>query len=275
MNEENISFVPEWNSFVNNENYNLIEKCLKLAQILEYPELDNTKEMEKIKELGISFRNRITESKNPTYLISLLNEFLFDIEGFQGDLDDYYNPKNNFLNYVLREKSGIPITICILYTEIAKYADLELKIVGFPSHVIVKYEEEMILDPFNGGRLLELEDLQEILYQNYGDSVEFKAGYLNQVSDEKILIRMLRNLKNSYTDSFAYKMAIICNKMILEMNPNSADEIRDLGVLEEKLENYADAIKFLNKYLEMEPNAEDVDFVLGLIREIREKTNQL
>ena len=98
MNEENISFVPEWNSFVNNENYNLIEKCLKLAQILEYPELDNTKEMEKIKELGISFRNRITESKNPTYLISLLNEFLFDIEGFQGDLDDYYIPKNNFLN---------------------------------------------------------------------------------------------------------------------------------------------------------------------------------
>ena len=72
-----------------------------------------------------------------------------------------------------------------MYTEIAKYADLNLKIVGFPSHVIVKYEEEMILDPFNRGRLLELEDLQEILYQNYGDSVEFQADYLNQISDEK------------------------------------------------------------------------------------------
>ena len=80
-------------------------------------------------------------------------------------------------------------------------------IVGFPSHVIVKYGEEMILDPFNRGRLLELEDLQEILYQNYGDSVEFEAEYLNQISDEKIMIRMLRNLKNSYTDSFAYEMA--------------------------------------------------------------------
>jgi len=274
MNEREISLVSEWVSFVNTENYNLIEKCLKLAQILEYPELDTTKEVEKIKELGITFRSRITESKNPTYVISLLNEFLFDVEKFQGDLDDYYNPKNNFLNYILNEKSGIPITLCILYTEIAKYADLDLKIVGFPSHVIVKYGEEMVLDPFNRGRLLELEDLQDILYQNYGDNVEFEAEYLNQISDEKIIIRMLRNLKNSYTDSFAYDMASMCNDMILGIMPESSDEIRDKGILEEKLHNYNNAIKFLNKYLEMEPNAEDVDFVLEMIREIRDRINQ-
>ena len=132
----------------------------------------------------------------------------------------------------------------------------------------------MILDPFNRGRLLELEDLQEILYQNYGDSVEFQADYLNQISDEKILIRMLRNLKNSYTDSFAYEMASMCNRMILEILPESADEIRDMGILEEKLKNYDNAVNFLNKYLEMEPNAEDVDFVLELIRGIREKISQ-
>jgi regulator of sirC expression with transglutaminase-like and TPR domain len=132
----------------------------------------------------------------------------------------------------------------------------------------------MILDPFNKGRLLELEDLQEILYQNYGNSVEFEAEYLNQISDEKIIIRMLRNLKNSYTDSFAYEMASMCNKMILGIIPDSPDEIRDMGILEQKLHNYDNAIKFLNKYLEMQPNAEDVDFVLELIREIRDKINQ-
>jgi regulator of sirC expression with transglutaminase-like and TPR domain len=274
MNEREISLVSEWNSFVNSENYNLIEKSLKLAQILEYPELCISKEIDKIKKLGIDFRNRITESKNPTYVISLLNEFLFDVIEFQGDLEDYYNPKNNFLNYVLEKRTGIPITLCILYTEIARYADLDLKIVGFPSHVIVKYEEDIILDPFNRGRLLELEDLQEILYQNYGDSVEFEADYLNQISDEKIIVRMLRNLKNSYTDSFAYDMASMCNRMLLGILPESPDEIRDMGILEEKSKNYENAIKFLNKYLEMEPNAEDVDFVLELIREIRDKINQ-
>ena len=178
------------------------------------------------------------------------------------------------INYVLDKRSGIPITLCILYTEIAKYADLDLKIVGFPSHVIVKYEEEMILDPFNRGRLLELEDLQEILYQNYGDSVEFVSEYLNQISDEKIIIRMLRNLKNSYIDSFAYDMAITSNQMILQILPDSPDEIRDKGILEDKIGNYDSAIKFLNKYLEMEPNSEDVDVILELIREIRNKTNR-
>tara|TARA_B100000029_G_scaffold77323_1_gene68993 strand:+ start:346 stop:1170 length:825 start_codon:yes stop_codon:yes gene_type:complete len=274
MNERQISLISEWNSFVKNNNYNLIEKCFKLSQILEYPELEISNEIEKIKEIGITFRNRITESKNPTYVISLLNEFLFDNEKFQGDLDDYYNPKNNFLNYVLDKRSGIPITLCILYTEIAKYADLDLKIVGFPSHVIVKYKEEMILDPFNRGRLLELEDLQEILYQNYGDSVEFVSEYLNQISDQKIIIRMLRNLKNSYIDSFAYDMAITSNQMILQILPDSPDEIRDEGILEDKIGNYDGAIKSLNKYLEMEPNSDDADFILELIREIRNKTNQ-
>ena len=109
MNES--PFVSEWNSFVNNNDYNLIEKSLKLAQILEYPELDISKNIEKIKEIGITLRNRISESKNPTYVISLLNEFLFDTEGFHGDLDDYYNPKNNFLNHVLEKKSGIYYSI--------------------------------------------------------------------------------------------------------------------------------------------------------------------
>ena len=274
MNERESALVLEWNSFVKSDNYNLIEKCLKLAQILEYPELDVTKEIDRIKEIGMKFRNRITESKNPTYVISLLNEFLFDNEEFRGDLDDYYNPKNNFLNYVLEEKSGIPITLCILYTEIAKYANLDLVIVGFPSHVIVKYREEMILDPFNRGRLLELEDLQEILYQNYGESVEFEAEYLNQISDEKIIIRMLRNLKNSYMDSFAYNIALTCNQMILEICSDSPDEIRDGGILEEKIGNYKRAEVLLNKYLEMEPNAEDVDFILKLIKEIRNEINQ-
>ncbi len=274
MNERESVLVLEWKSFVKSNNYNLIEKCLKLAQILEYPELDITKEIDRIKEIGMRFRNRITELKNPTYVISLLNEFLFDNEEFRGDLDDYYNPKNNFLNYVLEEKSGIPITLCILYTEIAKYANLDLAIVGFPSHVVVKYGEEMILDPFNRGRLLELEDLQEILYQNYGESVEFEAEYLNQISDEKILIRMLRNLKNSYIDSFAYDIALTCNQMILEICSDSPDEIRDGGILEEKIGNYKRAEVLLNKYLEIEPNAEDVDSVLKLIKKIRNEINQ-
>ena len=85
---------------------------------------------------------------------------------------------------------------------------------------------------------------------------------------------MVRILKNSYIDSFAYDMAITSNKMILQIVPDSPDEIRDEGILEDKIGNHDNAIKSLNKYLEMEPNVEDADFILELIREIRNKTNR-
>ena len=263
--------VDEWESFVNNVNHNLIEKCLKLSQILEYPKLDIELSIQKLNNMGTSLRDLVVKKKNPTYQISMLNEYLFDTCQFQGDVEDYYNPKNNFMNYVIDKKIGLPITLSIIYSEIAKYIDLDVRIVGFPSHVVVKYGEEMIMDPFHGGKLLSIDDLQEILYSSYGEAIKFLPEFLNEISTEQILIRMLRNLKKSYTESFSYKMAIRCNKMILAIMPDSSEEIRDLGIIEKQMSHYEKAEELLNKYLELEPNAEDVDFILELIRTVREK----
>jgi regulator of sirC expression with transglutaminase-like and TPR domain len=157
-------YVSEWISFSKNPKHNLIEKSLKLAQILEYPDLNISKYIEKINEIGNSLKLKINNIKNPTYLMSMLNEHFFEKYGFTGDDEDYYDPRNNFLNTVIDKKSGIPITLSILYSEVARYVGLELRIVGFPGHVVVKYEEEMILDPFYRGRLLTIKDLEEILY---------------------------------------------------------------------------------------------------------------
>ena len=267
-------FVSEWVSFVKNPNHNLIEKCLKLAQILEYPELDISKYIQKIRELGNSLKLKIGAGKNPTYLISMLNEYLFEERGFLGNEEDYYDPGNSFLNVVLDKKTGIPITISIIYSEIAKYIGLDLRIVGFPGHVIVKYKDEIILDPFYHGILLTIEDLEENLNRNFGEDVEFIPEYLNEATAEQLLTRLLRNLKNAYTQSYAYDKAIRCADMILEIQPESPEEIRDKGILEERLLHYDKALPLLNKYLELEPEAEDVDFILELIKSVREKSNQ-
>ncbi|MDH3794438.1 MAG: transglutaminase-like domain-containing protein, partial [Nitrosopumilus sp.] len=183
----------------------------------------------------------------------------------------YYNPKNNFLNEVIDKKIGLPITISILYVEIAKFIGLDLRIVGFPSHVLVKYNEEMILDPFYDGRLLDIDDLQEILDANFGGQLEFKPEFLDEVKSEQILVRLTRNLKNSYLQSFAYEKALRCINMVLAMNPESPEDIRDKGILEERLLNFEIALRYLNKYLEINPNADDVDFILELIRSIKTK----
>jgi regulator of sirC expression with transglutaminase-like and TPR domain len=266
-------FVSEWISFSKNPNYNLIEKCLKLAQIIEYPELNVSKYIEKINEMGNSLKIKIGEVKNPTYLISVLNEYLFDELGFHGAEEDYYDPVNSFLNVVLDKKTGVPITLSILYSEVAKHIGLDLRIVGFPGHVIVKYKKEMILDPFYRGRLLTIEDLEKILNRNFGEDVEFVPEYLNEATTEQLLTRLLRNLKNAYTQSYAYDNAMKCTDMILGMQPESPEEIRDKGILEERLLRYDKALPLLNKYLELEPEADDADFILELIKSVREKSN--
>ena len=273
MNAEFDPVLSEWSTYVRNPKLNLIEKCLKLAQILEYHNLDIENEVQKINDIGISLKNSIVESKNHTYRISLLNEFLFQTRGFNGNMEDYYNPKNNFLNYVIDEKTGTPITLAILYSELGKHIELDLRIIGFPSHVIVEGGEELMLDPFNKGKQLSADDLREILLRNYGDDVELVPEYLNEITVEQILIRILRNLKSSYTESYSYEKSIRCNLMILAISPDSPDEIRDIGILEEKLMNYKKSIKYLERYLELDPNAQDVDLILELIRNIREKTN--
>lgn len=266
--------ISEWVTFAQSHNFNLVEKCLKMSQLLEYPNLDIDEYIKKITDAGLELKESITDSKDQTYLISKLNQYFFDNMGFSGDLDDYYNPKNNFLNDVFDKKSGIPITLSILYAEIGKFIGLELKIIGFPSHILVKSDEEHILDPFNDGRLVDIDDLQLILDRNFGGSVEFDPNFLNEIESEKILLRMVRNLKNSYLQSYAYDKALKCIDMILALEPESAEELRDKGVLEERMMNHKAALEYLNQYLEINPNAEDVDFVLDLIRSVRDKINQ-
>ena len=266
-------FIAEWVSFSKNLNYNLVEKCLKMAQILEYPELNISKYVEKINEMGNSLKIKIGQVKNSTYHISMLNEYLFDELGFDGSEEDYYDPGNSFLNVVLDKKTGIPITLSIIYAEVAKSIGLNLQIIGFPGHVIVKYKEEIILDPFYSGRLLTIEDLEEILTRNFGEVDVLVPEYLNEATTDQLLTRLLRNLKNAYTQSYAYNNAMKCTDMILGMQPESPEEIRDKGILEERLLRYDKAIPLLNKYLELQPEADDADFILELIKSVREKSN--
>ncbi len=172
---------------------------------------------------------------------------------------------------LLKKKSGLPITISILYVEVAKFVGLDLKIVGFPSHILVKYNEEMILDPFYDGTLLDVDDLQEILDTNFDGQLKFQPEFLDEIESEQILLRITRNLKNSYVQSYVYDKALRCTNMVLAIEPESPEDIRDKGILEERLQNSEAALKYLNRYLEINPNAEDIDFILEMIRSIKTK----
>ncbi|MGI0009819.1 MAG: SirB1 family protein [Nitrosopumilaceae archaeon] len=274
MSQDFDPFVAELVPYVSDPSYSLVEKCLKLAQTFGYPNLSITEYVDKLNSMGETLRGLVSDVKNPTYLISMLNEYMFNTLGFSGNRDDYYNPDNNFLNVVIDKKSGIPITLSIIYVELARHIGLDLRPVGFPSHFLVKHTEEMIIDPFEGGRILTIDDLHEILNRSYGGEVEFLPQFLDEIEPEMILIRITRNLKNSYTESFNYEMAMHCINFILSIEPDAAEEVRDKGILEARLLHYDPALKSLNKYLELSPEADDVDDILDLIRSIKERTSQ-
>ncbi len=267
-------FAAEWISYAKSPQYTLIEKCLKLSQTLEFPNLDITEYIQKLRTFEQGLREHISDVKNPIYLVSMLNEYMFDVLEFEGNSDDYYNPRNNFLNVVIDKRTGIPITLSIIYIELAKAIGLELRPVGFPGHFLVKYSEELVLDPFNGGSLLDIEDLQDILDATYGEGVEFEPEYLNDIEPEKILIRILRNLKGSYTESFSYDKAMHCINMILGLDDNSPEDIRDMGIIQTRLLQNDLALVSLNKYIELAPEADDVDEILEMIKNIKEKSSQ-
>ena len=132
----------------------------------------------------------------------------------------------------------------------------------------------MILDPFHDGRLVDIDDLQEILDNNFDGQIEFEPEFLDEINSEKILVRLARNLKSSYSQSYAHEKALRCVNMSLAIEPESPEDIRDKGILEEKLLNHETSLKYLNLYLEINPNGEDVDYILELIRNIKTRINQ-
>ena len=263
-------FVEEWVAYSKNPRYTLVEKCLKLAQVLEFPRLALDHYIQNLNHMGEGLRNSISEVKNPTYLVSMLNEYMFGTLGFEGNSDDYYNPRNNFLNTVIDTRKGIPITLSIIYIQLGRYIGLDLKPIGFPGHFLVKNSEDMILDPFNRGVLLDLGDLEGILGSIYGGEARFRPEYLDEVGPEKILVRIARNLKNSYMQSFNYEKAKHCINMVLGIAHDEPEEVRDMGIVQSRLLQNDLALQSFERYLELAPEADDVDYVLEMIRRIKE-----
>ncbi len=264
-------FVAEWASYVNNPNLGPVEKYLKMAQLLEYPDLDIGAYIEKINVLGRHCWSVCPDEGKNEDKVGRFNGEFFGSLGYGPDETDYYDPRNNFLNEVIDRKIGIPITLSILYTEVATRTGLDIRVVDFPGHILAKIDETLILDPYNGGMIVGHDELQAILDGVFDGEVLFKPEYLDEAKPERMMIRMARNLKNSYMHSYDYARAGRCADMVLAFDPESPDDVRDKGIIEGRLLHYETALGHLNRYLEINPGGDDVDHVLEMIKNIREK----
>ena len=178
----------------------LARGALLIAQE-EYPQLDLDGYMDKIATLAREAELVVKVGNDTIEKIQLLSHFLFEQKGFEGNREEYADPRNSFLNEVIDRRRGIPITLSVLYIEVGRRLGLNLYGVGFPTHFLVKAVDErgeLIIDPFYEGAILTLEEIRARLTQVYGQPVEVSPAHLKPVGTRHILVRMLRNLKAVY-----------------------------------------------------------------------------
>jgi regulator of sirC expression with transglutaminase-like and TPR domain len=277
------SLIEDWkvsvvNSAVSSNDVDrLAEYALHLSRIIAYPALDVNITLKKIDDLGQDLKESIKQLMplRPTQTIEKINNFLFKDIGFKANVQDYHNPLNSYLNIVLQHKFGIPITLSILYMRIAYSVNFKLYPVNFPAHFLVKHvldddNSEIIVDPFNGGRIMDDYALKALLDQFYPhQNIPLTRAFIEKATAVQVMIRMLNNLKASYYEAQDLDKSEIANEMIIAIDQYNPDAIRDKGMILLKRGKSIKALEMLNLYLELDPEAEDADAVLEVIRQTR------
>lgn len=256
----------------------LASACLQIAEDA-YPGLDVDGYVGEIERLAKRLRARLAPDTAVEDRVIALNEFLFDDLGFSGNVDDYYDPRNSYLNEVLDRRTGIPITLAVLYMEIGRRIDLPLEGVSFPGHFLVRLPLRggtLVLDPFSGGvpqSEAELrERLKRVIPRDAAGGVPVAElpldQFLEPASNRQILARVLRNLKGVYREKDdPERLLEVLNRMII-VAPDSAAELRDRGFVYRRLECWRPALKDLTDYLEREPDAADSEEVRAKMVEL-------
>ena len=279
------SRIQDWRSSVvtyitsSDDTDRLAEYVLHLARILAYPSLNVSEFLLSIDALGEDIARALKKGGNnpprPTQIIEKINDHLFNVQKFKPNTEDYYNPLNSYLNIVIERKRGIPITLCILYIRVARSVNFKMYPVNFPGHFLIKHileddSGEIIVDPFNGGRIMDDYSLKALIDQAYPQqNIPLTHALLEKATAAQVVIRMLNNLKGSYYEAQDMDRYNTANEMVLAIDPYNPDAIRDKGIVLLKKGDPLEALKILNSYLEINPEADDADDVLDIIRQIR------
>jgi regulator of sirC expression with transglutaminase-like and TPR domain len=246
------------------EDFGLAEACLLIAQDA-YPDLDIAHYMTQIDTLAATVRSRIAGDAFAEQKVVALNRHLFAELGFRGNAFDYYDPRNSYLNQVLERRTGIPITLSILYMEVGRRLGLRLQGVSFPGHFLVKLRVsggQLVLDPFCGGEAQSEAELRarlaQVVPQREAESLPL-AQFLQAASSRQILARLLRNLKGIYLQSEeAQNMLEVMQRMVM-VAPHAAEEVRDRGLAYYRLDCFRAALADLQDYLQRRPDAPDAE----------------
>jgi len=240
----------------------------------EYPALDPALYLGRLDEMASAVRRRLPAEGGVGDAVSALNDYLFAEQGFHGNEQDYYDPRNSFLNEVLDRRTGIPITLSAVYMEVAQRAGVGAAGVGLPGHFIVKVSaagSDLLVDPYHAGLRLSEADCQERLDRIYGGRLRLDSTMLAPCGPKGILARMLRNLKAIYLKTGEQERALRVLDLLLQVNPHSGEDVRDRGLLYAAMDRYNLAAQDLQSYVELFPGAPEASELRERVAEFRGK----
>ena len=245
-----------------------------LISALLQPGLDPDLHLRRLESLSIAAVASVARDAPLPERIRALNRFLFVEEGFSGNQNDFYDPRNSFLDQVLERRMGIPITLSLLYVEVARQVGVPAFGVGFPGHYLVRVGEggaTLMLDPFARGVSLGEEDLDQRLADVYGEgapTIRANPALLRAATRRETLVRMLANLKAIYAREGDLQQALIAVNAILTLTPDSADDLRDRGLIYRELGYAPAALADLRRYGTLSDNGEEIAALAPILAEL-------
>lgn len=229
---------------------------------VEYPRLDPEPYLDRLDSMGDEASLRIAQDPGHDAPLEAridgLNRYLFRELTFKGNREQYEDPRNSCLNDVIDRRTGIPISLCLVYIEVARRAGIRAEGVNFPGHFLVRALQDLhtddpddgiIIDPFHDGAILDEVDCRSLLSRQMGDDTAWEPELLARATRRQILVRMLLNLKLLYVKWRSFPQARMVTDLLLVLTPNPMAELRDRGLLAYHMNDFASALRDLEDYL--------------------------
>ena len=264
------------NLVAEDQGFALIEAAICVAQDDE-PTLDPQSVLGEIDRLGAKLKARLPAGSSPLARLRALNHYFFDELGFAGNVNNYYDHRNSYLHEVLATRRGIPITLALLYCELADHLGLEARGVSFPGHFLIKLrmpQGEVVVDPFNGRSLShdELEDRLLPYRRRHGLEGDFDTPlglFLQAAPPRDLLARLLFNLKEIHRSAEHWPRLLAVQQRLVLLLPQVVSEQRDRGLTWAELGRHGEASADLEAYLAARPEAEDAAALRARLAELR------
>ena len=264
-------FIRRFTEVANSPAPDLAPAAFLIAR-LEYPRLDTSPYLDRLDQMGREAGARVAalgDDAGAARRVSAISAYLFTEQGFAGNQEHYDDPRNSFLNEVLDRRTGIPITLALVYMEVSRRAGVPIHGVNFPGHFLLKSPLEpgasggagnqVIVDPFHDGAILSEGDCESLLQRYAGKDAAFDPRLLARATKLEILIRMLVNLKQIYVKLRSFPQAHAVTRLLLGLDPSAMTELRDRGLLAYHLNDYQAALRDLEAYLRYTAKPEEAD----------------